>query len=190
MVVSRWSGPRLRRGRRFGRRGTFGGARRERRSRSCSREPSRSAARSGGYAPIPAARQAYFAYINDRGDVNGRQINFKFEDDGFNPTSTVQLTHKFVEQDHAFAAVGGLGTETQLRVRQYLNDNMVPRLFVSSAATTFDRDWSQYPWTIGWEPDAQAEGTVYGKFIAKNFVNAKLGVLYRTTTSATTTCAA
>src|SRR3954470_17601632 len=131
-----------------------------------------------GYAPIPAAMQAYFAYVNAKGGVNGRKINFKFEDDGYNPANTVQLTHKFVEQDHAFALVGGFGTEPQLPVREYLHDNKVPQLFVSSGATTFDRDWSQYPWTIGWQPDHEAEGAIYGKYIAKNYPQAKLGVLY------------
>jgi branched-chain amino acid transport system substrate-binding protein len=132
-----------------------------------------------GYAPIPSAMQAYFAYVNSKGGVNGRKIDFKFEDDGYNPATTVQLTHKFVEQDHAFALVGGLGTEPQLPVRQYLNDNKVPQLFVSTGATTFDRDWSQYPWTIGWQPDYEAEGAIYGKYVVKNLPSAKLGVLYQ-----------
>ncbi len=66
-----------------------------------------------GYAPIPAGMAAYFSYVNAHGGVNGRQINFKYDDDGYNPANTVQLTHKFVEQDHAFALVGGLGTEPQ-----------------------------------------------------------------------------
>jgi branched-chain amino acid transport system substrate-binding protein len=132
-----------------------------------------------GYAPIPGAMQAYFAYINARGGVNGRKIVFRFEDDGYNPANTVQLTHKFVEQDHAFALVGGFGTAPQFAVRQYLNDKKVPQLFVSSGATTFDRDLALYPWTIGWQPDYEAEGAVYGKYVAKNLPNAKLGVLYQ-----------
>jgi branched-chain amino acid transport system substrate-binding protein len=132
-----------------------------------------------GYAPIPAGMAAYFSYANAHGGVNGRQINFKYADDGYNPATTVQLTHKFVEQDHAFALVGGLGTEPQTAVRQYLNDNKVPQLFVATGATTFDRDWSTYPWTIGWQPDYEAEGAIYGKYVAKNLPNAKLGVLYQ-----------
>ncbi|HEX7627239.1 MAG TPA: ABC transporter substrate-binding protein [Gaiellaceae bacterium] len=132
-----------------------------------------------GYAPIPAGMGAYFSYVNAHGGVNGRQINWHYEDDGYNPATTVQLTHKFVEQDHAFALVGGLGTEPQTAVRQYLNDNKVPQLFVSTGATTFDRDWSQYPWTLGWQPDYEAEGSIYGKYIVKNLPNAKLGVLYQ-----------
>ena len=132
-----------------------------------------------GYAPIPAGMAAYFSYVNAKGGVNGRKINWKYSDDGYNPANTVQLTHQFVEQDHAFALVGGLGTEPQLPVRQYLNDNKVPQLFVSTGATTFDRDWSLYPWTIGWQPDYEAEGAIYGKYIVKNLPSAKLGVLYQ-----------
>jgi branched-chain amino acid transport system substrate-binding protein len=132
-----------------------------------------------GYAPIPAGMKAYFDYVNSKGGVNGRKINFKYDDDGYNPANTVQITHKYVEQDHAFALVGGLGTEPQTAVRQYLNDNKVPQLFVSTGATTFDRDWGQYPWTLGWQPDYEAEGSIYGKYVAKNFPTAKLGVLYQ-----------
>ena len=98
-----------------------------------------------GYAPIPGGMAAYFSYVNAKGGVNGRKINLKYEDDGYNPANTVQLTHKFVEQDHAFALVGGLGTEPQTAVRQYLNDNKVPQLFVSTGATTFDRDYCAVP---------------------------------------------
>ena len=98
-----------------------------------------------GYAPIPAGMGAYFSYANAHGGVNGRQINWKYSDDGYNPANTVQLTTKFVQQDHAFALVGGLGTEPQQAVQQFLNANKVPQLFVSTGATTFDRDWAQIP---------------------------------------------
>lgn len=132
-----------------------------------------------GYAPIASGMKAYFDYVNSKGGVNGRKIDFRYDDDGYNPANTVQITHKYVEQDHAFALVGGLGTEPQTAVRQYLNDNKVPQLFVSTGATTFDRDWALYPWTIGWQPDYEAEGSIYGKYVVKNFPNAKLGVLYQ-----------
>ena len=65
------------------------------------------------------------------------------------------------------------------RSGQYLNDNKVPQLFVSTGATTFDRDFAKYPWTIGWQPDYEAEGSIYGKYIVKNLPTAKIGVLYQ-----------
>src|SRR5215475_13675990 len=132
-----------------------------------------------GYAPIPGGMAAYFSYVNAHGGVNGRKIIWKYQDDGYNPANTVQITHQFVEQDHAFALVGGLGTEPQTAVRQYLNDQKVPQLFVSTGATTFDRDFAQYPWTIGWQPDYEGEGAIYGKYIVKNLKTAKIGVLYQ-----------
>jgi len=132
-----------------------------------------------GYAPIPAGMGAYFSYANAHGGVNGRKIVWKYQDDGYNPANTVQITHQFVEQDHAFALVGGLGTEPQTAVRQYLNDQKVPQLFVSTGATTFDRDWAEYPWTIGWQPDYEAEGAIYGKYIATKLPKAKVGVVYQ-----------
>jgi branched-chain amino acid transport system substrate-binding protein len=64
-------------------------------------------------------------------------------------------------------------------VRQYLNDNKVPQLFVSTGATTFDRDYANYPWTIGWQPDYEAEGSTYGKYVVKNLGGAKIGILYQ-----------
>jgi branched-chain amino acid transport system substrate-binding protein len=132
-----------------------------------------------GYAPIPAGMGAYFSYVNAHGGVHGRKITWKYSDDGYNPANTVQLTTKFVQQDHAFALVGGLGTEPQQAVQQFLNANKVPQLFVSTGATTFDRDWATNPWTIGWQPDYEAEGSIYGKYVVKNLPNAKLGVLYQ-----------
>jgi branched-chain amino acid transport system substrate-binding protein len=132
-----------------------------------------------GYAPIPAAMKAYFSYANAQHGVNGRQIVFKFDDDGYNPANTVQLTHKDVEQDHAFALVGGLGTEPQQAVEAYLNQQKVPQIFVSTGATTFDHDYAKYPWTIGWQPDYAAEGVTYGKYVAQNLPNAKIGIIYQ-----------
>src|SRR5438477_4971527 len=132
-----------------------------------------------GYAPIPAAMKAFFSYVNAQGGVNHRQIVFKYSDDGYNPAKPVQLTQQFVGQDHAFALVGGLGTEPQTAVRQYLNQNKVPQLFVSTGATTFDRDYTTYPWTIGWQPDYEAEGAIYGKYVVAQRPNAKIGVLYQ-----------
>ena len=122
---------------------------------------------------------AYFSYVNAHGGVNGRKINCKYEDDGYNPANTVQITHKFVEQDHAFALVGGLGTEPQTAVRQYLNQQEGAAALRLDGCDDVRPRLREYPWTIGWQPDYEAEGSIYGKYIAKNLPNAKLGVLYQ-----------
>jgi branched-chain amino acid transport system substrate-binding protein len=138
-----------------------------------------------GYAPIPVGMKAYFSYVNatkgpdGKRGVGGRQIIFKYYDDAYNPAQTVQLTNQLVQQDHVFATVGGLGTPQQEAVRQYLNANKVPQLYVSTGATEYGAQLKQYPWTIGWQPDYQAESAVFGRYIVANLPSAKVGVLYQ-----------
>jgi branched-chain amino acid transport system substrate-binding protein len=138
------------------------------------------------YAPIPVGMQAYFSYVNatktnGKRGVFGRQISFTALDDGYNPALTVQKTKELVEQKHVFAVVGGLGTEPQQAVTAYLNQQKVPQIYVSTGATEWGaRDkHASHPWTIGWQPDYQAEAAVYGRYIVRNLPNARIGIIYQ-----------
>ena len=131
------------------------------------------------YGTIANAANAYFAYVNSQGGVNGRKISYKILDDGYNPAQTVPLTKQLVEQDKVFAMFGGLGTQPQTSVREYLNSKKVPQLFVATGATTFMADFSSHPYTIGWQPPYQGEARIYAKDILANHPNAKIGVLYQ-----------
>ena len=131
------------------------------------------------YGTIANAENAYFTYINGQGGINGRKIDYKIVDDGYNPAQTVPLTHQLVEADKVFAMFGGLGTQPQTSVRDYLNTNKVPQLFVATGATTFMADFSSHSYTIGWQPPYQGEARIYAKDILANHPNAKIGVLYQ-----------
>jgi branched-chain amino acid transport system substrate-binding protein len=137
------------------------------------------------YAPIPVGMAAFFSYTNatrgpdGRRGVFGRQVIFKTYDDGYNPANTVQRTKQLVEQDHVFALVGGLGTEPQESVTAYANQQKVPQIYVSTGATEWGAKHSEHPYTIGWQPDYQAEAAIYGRYIVKNLPNAKVGVIYQ-----------
>ena len=137
------------------------------------------------YSSIPKGMKAYFSYINKRKGqdgkrgVYGRQVHFTALDDGYVPANAVQLTRQLVEQNKVFALVGGLGTDNQTAVRDYLNQMKVPQLFVSAGATTFDADHAKYPWTIGWQPTYHAEGTAYAQYLNAHDSGAKVGVLYQ-----------
>jgi branched-chain amino acid transport system substrate-binding protein len=138
------------------------------------------------YAPIPVGMKVYFSYINARRDpatkkrgVNGRQIVWKYYDDGYNPANTATQTRKLVEEDKVFALFGGLGTEPQQAVVKYANDRKVPQLFVSTGATEFGTNYKTDPYTMGWQPDYEAEGAIYGKYAAQNWPTKKIGVIYQ-----------
>ena len=135
------------------------------------------------YATISRAMSAYFAYVNTRKGpdgrrgVYGRQIVYKVYDDAYNPAQTVQVARRLVEQDNAFAIIGQLGTEQNEAIRPYLNQRKVPQLLNATGATTWFVDHKKYPWTGGWFPDYKYEAWLYGKAIARNSPNAKVGML-------------
>jgi branched-chain amino acid transport system substrate-binding protein len=129
------------------------------------------------YASVGKGAEAYFKYVNAKGGVNRRKITYKYLDDQYNPSSTVQVTRQLVQQEHVFAIFNSLGTEHNLSIRAYLNAAKVPQLFVGSGATTFGRDYKRYPYTIGYLPSYVGEGKVYARHILKTKPSAKIGVL-------------
>jgi branched-chain amino acid transport system substrate-binding protein len=131
------------------------------------------------YGTIPKASDAYIRYVNDSGGINGRQVTYKYLDDGYNPAQTVPLTKQLVEQDQVFLMYAGLGTQSQTSVRDYLNAKKVPQVFVATGATTFSAEFEKFPYTFGWQPVYQGESMIYAQYILKNTPNAKIGVIYQ-----------
>jgi branched-chain amino acid transport system substrate-binding protein len=131
------------------------------------------------YGTIAKASDAYFHYVNDNGGVNGRQISYKFLDDAYNPAQTVPLTKQLVEQDQVFLTFGGLGTQSQTSVRDYLNSKKVPQVIVATGATTFAAEFDKFPYTFGWQPVYQGETLIYAQYILTNTPNARIGVIYQ-----------
>jgi len=139
--------------------------------------PLTGAAASSAAAALKGA-DAYLRYVNGRGGVNGRTIAYRVLDDASDPVATVQLTKQLVEQDKVFALFNTVGTENSIAVRPYLNTMKVPQLFVASGATTFGRDYAQYPYTIGFQPSYRAEGWVYGEYLAHTAAGTQIAVLF------------
>src|SRR5881227_442345 len=108
-------------------------------------------------AGVAKGADAYFKYVNARGGVFGRKINYKYVDDGYEPQRTFLAMRQLVQQDGVFAMFNTLGTNNNIAIRQFLNQQGVPQLFVAAGATTFGRDSKQYPWTIGYIPKYRAE---------------------------------
>jgi branched-chain amino acid transport system substrate-binding protein len=122
---------------------------------------------------------AYFKYVNAKGGVFGRKIDFTYLDDGYDPGRAVNNTIRLIQQEQVFAVFSSLGTNNNLAVRNLLNQQKVPQIFVSSGATTFGRDYKRYPWTIGYIPPYSEEGAIYGKYIVGKIKKPKIAVLYQ-----------
>jgi branched-chain amino acid transport system substrate-binding protein len=130
------------------------------------------------YGVIGRTETAYFKMINEMGGINGRMINLISLDDGYSPPKTVEQVRRLVEQEQVAFLFQTLGTPPNLAIRQYLNDNKVPQLFVATGAATFS-DPKQFPWTMGYNPSYQTEAHIYAKHILATKPDAKIGVLYQ-----------
>jgi branched-chain amino acid transport system substrate-binding protein len=129
-----------------------------------------------GYSEIPTGARAYYDYVNAHGGVDGRKIQYIVKDDAYNPTNTSQVTNELVLQDKIFAMVGGLGTPTHSAVVDFLNQEEVPDLSVSSGSLQWGDNPQAKPYTFGWQPDYELEGKIIGQWISQNMPDARVGL--------------
>jgi branched-chain amino acid transport system substrate-binding protein len=130
------------------------------------------------YGLIGRTQAAFFKRLNDNGGINGRAINLISLDDGYSPPRTVEQTRRLVEQQEVAFLFNQLGVATCLAVRDYLNQNGVPQLFVASGAAVFS-DPAHYKWTLGLQPNYQTEARIFAKHILASRPSAKIAVLYQ-----------
>ena len=130
------------------------------------------------FGVVAPGADAYFKWVNDHGGVNGRKIRYLYLDDAYDPAQTVLQTRRLVEQEKVFAIFNSTGTEQAIAVRQYLNDNGVPQLFVGSGLSRLSTEAKRYPWSVGFLLPFVAEGRIFGQYIAKNTPGAKVAILY------------
>jgi ABC-type branched-subunit amino acid transport system substrate-binding protein len=130
------------------------------------------------YAGIGKTQAAYFKMINEQGGVNGRKLNLIQYDDAYSPPKAVEQVRKLVEGDEVLFTFQIIGTPSNAAVQKYLNGKKVPQLLAATGASKFT-DPKNFPWTMGFNPNYQSEGRIYGQYILKNHPNAKIGILYQ-----------
>jgi branched-chain amino acid transport system substrate-binding protein len=132
------------------------------------------------FGSVGPGAKAYFDYVNARGGVNGRRIEYRYYNDQYNPNLTKQLTAKLVEQDKVFAIFNSVGTANNQAIQPYLNSKKVPQLFVGDGSQGVSQPL-KYPWTMGFLQSYVGEGAVYGRHLAKTHKTARVAVLYENT---------
>jgi branched-chain amino acid transport system substrate-binding protein len=131
------------------------------------------------YGTIGNGAKAYFKYLNAKGGVNGRKIDFITLDDGYEPPKALQNARRLVQQDKVFAMFNTLGTPNNLAIWDFLNQQKVPQLYVATGASDWGKDIKAHPYTIGWQPNYVTEAKVYADYLKKTKPNAKVAVLYQ-----------
>ncbi len=131
-----------------------------------------------GYMSISRGAAAVFEHVNEQGGIHGRQIDYRVEDDGYDPARTIDVTRQLVIEDEIFAMFGGLGTPTHGGVVDYLNDEGVPDVFPASGALSWNNA-EEHPLTYGWQVDYTKEAKIQGEYIVENFPGQNVGYLFQ-----------
>jgi len=131
------------------------------------------------YGTIGRAAKAHFDWVNSKGGVNGRKIQFVTLDDGYDPARAVSNARRLVTQEKVFALFNTLGTANNLAIWDYTNQQKVPQVYVATGASEFGEDPDKHPFTIGWQPDYVSEAKTYAEFLKKEKPDAKVAVLYQ-----------
>ncbi|MBR8742900.1 ABC transporter substrate-binding protein [Nocardiopsis sp. MG754419] len=135
-------------------------------------------AASPGFVHVSTGARAVFDHINDHGGIHGRRIDYRVEDDAFDPARTMDVTRDLIDEQEIFAMLGGLGTPTHEAVIDDLNAEGVPDLFVSSGALAWDSP-EEYPYSFGFQVDYSKEAKIQGSYIAEHFPGDDVGLLYQ-----------
>ncbi|HEU4400232.1 MAG TPA: ABC transporter substrate-binding protein [Actinomycetota bacterium] len=131
------------------------------------------------YGTIAKGANAYFKFINDKGGVDGRKIEFVTHDDGYEPQRALTNARRLVEQDQVFALFNTLGTANNIAIWDYANQQKVPQVFVATGASNWGTDIGGHPYTIGWQPNYVTEAKVYAEYLKRQKPNGKVAVLYQ-----------
>ncbi|MBP6684089.1 MAG: ABC transporter substrate-binding protein [Leucobacter sp.] len=129
-----------------------------------------------GYTAISSAAKAFFTYVNDKGGVHGRTIDYIIKDDAYNPAKTQSVVRELIQDDQVFAIFNGHGTSTHASVIEYINDNKVPDLFVASGSTLLNQP-DKYPYTFLLIASYVAEGAALAQYALDESPGARICVL-------------
>ena len=95
-----------------------------------------------------AGALAYFNAVNARGGINGRKIELRTLDDGYEPERALANTRRFVETDQAFALFGYVGTPTTIAAMPVFTKAQVPLVGPFTGAEAFRKPFNRYIFNV------------------------------------------
>jgi branched-chain amino acid transport system substrate-binding protein len=125
--------------------------------------------------PMGQGMKAYFDYINDQGGIWGRDVNLIIGDSQYTGPGGTEAAKQLIDQQKVFAFVGNLGTEVEAAVKEMIDADNIPDMFVLSGSSQFINPVQANRFTA--MVDYTKEGKIFATYIAANFAGKKLGIL-------------
>ena len=131
------------------------------------------------YDNVTKGMEAYFQAANksgglEAGDGKKYQVELIKKNDEYDPSKTPALAKQLVEKDKVFAMVGNIGTETNLSIRSYMNDQCVPNVSLATGSPEWG-DANAYPWYISGLPSYTTEAHAWVEYLKAQAPKAKIG---------------
>jgi branched-chain amino acid transport system substrate-binding protein len=122
---------------------------------------------------------AYVGYLNNKGGVGGRKINYIALDDAYSPPKAVEQIRRLVESDEIAFLFSQLGTPSTAATAKYLAARKIPNIAILTGANAFAQ-FRDYPYITTALLSFDTEGRVYAKYLKKVLPpNAKIAILYQ-----------
>ena len=136
----------------------------------------------GGWAPggrrdpVAAGSLAYFRWLNARGGVYGRRIDYRVLNDRGNARLVPSLAHRLVQGDAVFAVFGSAGAPGA-PTAGFLHLSGVPDVFSGTGCACVN-EAGRLPEVFGWPVEGRLEGSILGTYLAQHDRGDRAVVIY------------
>lgn len=120
---------------------------------------------------------AAFGEVNRTGGVNGRKLELKSIDDGYEPEKTIEATKKIIGEDKVFALVGAVGTPTSAAGQPIATAAKVPFIGPFTGADFLRNPYNRYVVNIRSSYFQETESWI--EHLTKDLGITKIAILYQ-----------
>jgi len=120
---------------------------------------------------------AAFGEINRTGGVNGRKLELKSVDDGYEPEKTIEATKKLIGEDKVFALIGAVGTPTSAAGQPIATAAKVPFIAPFTGAEFLRNPYNRYVVNIRSSYFQETEAWI--EHLTKDLGITKIAILYQ-----------
>ncbi len=120
---------------------------------------------------------AAFEEANRAGGINGRKLELKSVDDGYEPEKTIEATKKIISEDKVFALVGPVGTPTSKAGQPIATAAKVPFIGPFTGAEFLRNPYNRYVVNIRSSYFQETEAWI--EHLTKDLGITKIAILYQ-----------
>ena len=121
--------------------------------------------------------EAAFAEANKAGGIKGRKVELKSVDDGYEPTRSIGVVKKLLEEDKVFAIIGTVGTPTAAAILPIATNAGVPMIGAFSGVEFLREPYKPLVMNVRASYYQETEAMV--EHLTKDLGYTRIGIMYQ-----------